>query len=100
MCLGLLFSKSEAIIISIAFIAFEWLTNIGSLPGALGSLQLINPNYLYAYIICFTQEQLFDTSSSSFGSWFNSMLPYIVLMVAEAIIIVLVSCMLFNREEA
>lgn len=99
MCLGLLFSKSEAIIISIAFIAFEWLANVGTLPYGLGSFQLIDPRYLYYYTLGSESVQLFNTSIS-FGSWFNSVLPYIVLMVAESVIIVLVCCMLFDREEA
>jgi ABC-2 type transport system permease protein len=96
MCLGILLNKPEAIMVSIAFITFEWLTNTGSLPGG---LQLVDPGCLYFYTLYTASGQLLNTSSP-FSSWFNGALPYIVLMAAEAVIIVLVSCMLFNREEA
>lgn len=99
MCLGIIFRKSEALIISIAFIAFEWLTNSGSLPGELGSLLLINPSYLYCYTMYEASGQLLSISSP-LGSWLSGSLPYIVLMAADVVIIVLVNCMLFNREEA
>lgn len=99
MCLGILLNKSEALVISLAFISFEWLTNIGSLPDSLGNLQLINPGYLYVYTMYIASGKLFDVSSS-IDSWLSGALPYIVMMVAEVIVIVLVNCILFNREEA
>lgn len=99
MCLGIVLSKSEALIVSIAFVAFEWLTNSGSLPGSLGSLNLIDPTYLYIYTMYMASGRLFDTSLP-LGTWLSGSSPYIVLMAAEVIILVLANCMLFSREEA
>jgi ABC-2 type transport system permease protein len=99
MCLGILLNKSEALVISLAFISFEWLTNIGSLPDSLGNLQLINPGYLYVYAMYMASGKLLN-GSVPLDSWLSGSLPYIVLMVAEVILMVLVNCMLFNREEA
>lgn len=99
MCLGIVLSKPEALIVSMAFVAFEWLTNIGSLPASLGKLNLINPAYLYVYAMDGASGRLFN-DSLPLGTWLSGSSPYIVLMLMEVTIIMLVNCLLFNREEA
>jgi ABC-2 type transport system permease protein len=100
MCLGIIFKKVEALVVSISFVSFEWLITFGSLPGWLGDFQAINPGYLYVVNAIGISPNILFNAAFPFSSWLAGSLPYIVIMLAEVIIIVLMDCMLFNREEA
>lgn len=100
MCLSIILKKAEALVVSMSFVSFEWIITFGSLPSWLGDLQAINPGYLYIVNAIGISPNILFNVAFPFSSWFSDSLPYIVLMIAEVIIIILINCMLFNHEEA
>lgn len=104
MVFGVLLSESGALIASLAFAAYEWLSYGATLTsGCLGDISLIDPIYVYARafgpVKAWSQPDLY-TISQPYIVWLQQAAPYIVLMLAEVIVLVLIGCMLFSREEA
>jgi len=108
MVLGIALGEVGALIASLAFICYEWLPSSPSLTftGILGSFSVIDPVYLYNKAFYPTNTfgatgfvDLYDEALPYF-TWLQQASPYIVLMIAYLVIIVLVGCMLFAKEEA
>lgn len=96
---GILLGKAEAIIVSIFFVLSEWLMKMPIIPTSLENVLIIIPSNLYVKAVAASGDNNLFTPSLAFTSWFNSALPTIVLMTAEIVALVLVVCILFNREE-
>jgi ABC-2 type transport system permease protein len=97
MLLGVVFNRAEALVISLAYISFEWLTQTG-LTQWLGGLEIINPMVLYIYASVRPGNDLLMTTVP-FDQWLANALPYIALLLAEVVIVALANCMLFARED-
>lgn len=91
-------NKFTALVLSVSYIFIEWLTQKAIIPDTSGDLQLINPSYLYKYTIFSHDSKLFD-STSTLASWFDSSTLKILLIIAEVIIVVLVCCIAYVRDE-
>lgn len=104
MLFGIVFNKAEALILSMAFVSFEWLQQASVDFQFLGQIQqLIDPMKLYFNTIFVfsgneTLGSLFETRLS-FDAWLNHALPFVVLMLAEVILIVLINSAMFSKEE-
>ena len=95
----ILLGKAEAMMASIAFIALEYLARTPWVPSFLGDLEIINPVSLYlSAFSCGINQNLYSTSIP-YLSWASHALPYVVLMVAEVVVITLINCTIFNKEE-
>jgi len=97
MLLGIIFNKAEALVISLAYISFEWLTPTGLIPQSLGDLQIISPMILFVFASCRPGNDLLMTTLP-YDIWLANALPFIVLLLAEVVIVTLINCMLFTRE--
>lgn len=91
--------KAEAVMASIAFVAAEYLTRMRWIPASIGDLKILNPVNLY--VKAFEIEPRSDLVSISlpYGSWLGYAMPYVFLMLAEVVIIILVNSMIFNKKE-
>jgi ABC-2 type transport system permease protein len=83
---------SMALILSMSFLYLVWFVDI---PMSLQNVWMVSPVLQY-----FTVANGLLTPQSSFIQWFENALPWIVLMIFETIIIFLMNCFLFNREES
>jgi ABC-2 type transport system permease protein len=99
MLFGIAFSKAEALVLSLAYIATEWLSENGNILYYLGNLKIIDPGMLQMYAFGLGNNFILYIDLPSLNSWLSYSMPYIVLMMAEVLIIVMINCMLFNREE-
>jgi ABC-2 type transport system permease protein len=105
MVLGILLSEKAALIASVMFLSFEWLQQMGGFTGTLNDFKILDPVWLYltAYSPVTSPSSIgnwSDVFSMQYIVWLQAAYPYVVLMIAEVVIIVLVNCMLFSREEA
>jgi ABC-2 type transport system permease protein len=104
MLFGIVFSKAEALVLSVAFISFEWLQQANVDFQFLGEIQkLVDPMKLYFNTFGVISGDrvvgtLFETRLS-LGAWLDHALPFMVLMLAEVVLIVLVDSAVFSREE-
>jgi ABC-2 type transport system permease protein len=104
MLFGILFNKAEALVLSMAFVSIEWLQQANVDFQFLGQIQqLIDPMKLYFYTIFvysgnYCMGTLFQTRLS-FDAWLSHALPYVALMLAEVVLIVLINSAVFSREE-
>ncbi|AFC99895.1 hypothetical protein Mtc_1139 [Methanocella conradii HZ254] len=98
MLLGIMLSKEEALVVSLAYISFSWLTQTNLIPQSFRDLIVIIPVDLFVKASCVRGNDLF-TLTLPFDRWLGNALPYIVLLLAEAIILVLIDCVLFARKE-
>lgn len=98
--LSILLKRSEAMMISIIFITVEWLGQIQVLPYLPNGLDIIDPMTLYIHAFAVTPGIDLFRPSLSFNTWLNNAVPFVLLMLLEVVIIVLVNCIAFNREEA
>jgi len=98
MLVGIIFNKGEALVISLAYISFEWLTQTGLIPQSLGDLQIINPMTLFVFASCRPGNDLLMITLP-FDIWLTNALPFIVLLMAEVVIVALANCILFAKEE-
>ncbi len=96
MLIGIIFKNLfTALIVAVTFYYLDWysfLTNYA------GNLAFLSPRYLYYKVIGISDVNLFDTSIGYYG-WLNAALPLIVLMVLEVIIIMLIDCFVFTKDE-
>jgi ABC-type transport system involved in multi-copper enzyme maturation permease subunit len=65
----------------------------------LGSLNKIDPYFLYTYAFCPVDKTLFDMSGSV-SAWAGQSIPYIALLLLEIGIVFMLNCIIFNNEEA
>lgn len=86
---------TDALVASISYICIEWLA-LG-MPGIITN-NLANPSYLYLHTVANTGNSLLSTMCT-YASWLESSLPYIVLIIAEVVIVVLLDIIIFNSEE-
>lgn len=101
MLIGIVLGKAEALVVSLAYIALEWVIELPSLSTYLGKpLEIIDPVILFNNAINPNSAYyIFSPDLPPFSAWLGYSMPYIVLMVAEVVAIVLVNCTLFNQEE-
>lgn len=99
MLFGIVLGKAEALVVSLAYVAVEWLSQGGNILYNLGNLGIVDPGLLQMYAFGLGNNFILYMDLPPFGAWLNYAIPYIVLMIAEVAIIVLVNCTLFNREE-
>jgi len=109
MLFGTLLGKREALIISLAYIIYEWLFQLGTITSVLTlmptlkDLGLIDPAQLYMKTY-FTTSAIpgYELLSAArpYVAWLQDSYPYLTLMVLEVIIIILIDCAIFSREEA
>jgi ABC-2 type transport system permease protein len=110
MALGIFLSEAGALIASLAFISYEWLRldgTVTSMGWLIGDASIIDPFYLYWK--AFRPSTVYSptggymnlyTITQPYMAWLQQAFPYILLMIADVIIIVLIGCLLFSREEA
>lgn len=98
MLFSIILDKAEALVISIAYISFEWLTQTPMMPSWLGEIQIINPMNLFIYATLKPGNDLFALSIP-YEVWLSNALPYIILLIVEVIIIVLIDCIIFNKHD-
>lgn len=99
MLFGIVLDKAEALVVSLVYIAAEWLGQAGNILYYLGNLKIVDPGILQMYAFGLGNDFILYIDLPSFNTWLNYAAPYIVLMIAEVAIIVLVNCTLFNRAE-
>jgi len=95
---GIILNKYEAMVLSLIFISFEWLLPNKEILLALGDLKIIDPMALYINAMGGDEFNIF-TMLPSVSAWFNFSFPYIILNIAEVIIVILITCTIFNQEE-
>lgn len=91
--------KADAVMASIAFVAIEYLAWMNWVPDSLGDLKIINPVNLYVKAFEISVRNDLVSISLPYWSWLNYALPYICLMIAEIVIIVLICSMIFNGKD-
>jgi ABC-2 type transport system permease protein len=96
MMVGVLFKNiALAIALSATIVYVEWFTPL------LAPLNILNPKILYLHYLWGRHDNNFIFSvSSPYLAWLSSVFPYFILLAAEAIIVLLIDCVLFSREEA
>jgi ABC-2 type transport system permease protein len=99
MLLGSIFNKTEALIASLAFISYEWLSQTVMTPKNLGIFQKIDPNRLYLDLVVSGSTGTLFRTYVPFSTWFGNAWPYMVLMVAEVVLVVLIASTIFSRQE-
>ncbi len=100
MLFGIMLGKAEAMVLSLVYIALEWLMDEGNIIRYLGNLKIADPGLLQLYAFGLGENFILYIDVPSFTAWLSYAMPYIVLMIAEVAVIVLINCMLFNREDA
>jgi ABC-2 type transport system permease protein len=108
MLFGIALNKVEALVISVFYMAVEWLSFSKVIPnpfkGSVLDLSNIEPFELYMKAMWGGSGSIIEHYIfwylNPIGEWLDRSLPYLVLMLAEIILLVLINCMLFNREEA
>jgi ABC-2 type transport system permease protein len=98
MFLGIFLNKAETLVVSVVFVTQECLSGTGFMA-TLGQLQLIDPESLYISAFQISAGNDLYTTSVSYSTWISHAIPYVSLMIIEVIFIVLISCVLFNRDE-
>lgn len=98
MLFGITLKKAEALVLSLGYISFEWLSQTYLIPVWLGDLQILNPMNLFVHATSIHENDLFMITIP-FTTWLNNALPYILMLIVETLIIILLNCILFNREE-
>lgn len=99
MLFGILLSKAEAMVLSLVYIALEWLIAEGNALRYLGNWKLADPGILQMYAYGLGENFILYIDVPSFTAWLSYAIPYIVLMIAEVVVIVLINCSLFSRED-
>jgi ABC-2 type transport system permease protein len=95
MTVGLLFKNIiAALTVSMALLYIQWYSDISN---ALGVLSIINPQRLYIYAIEYLNVNIFN-STIPYTNWLSGSLPYIIVIIAEILILTLINCLLLNRE--
>jgi ABC-2 type transport system permease protein len=101
MMVGVLVRNIALVLTLTATIVYlQWYTGIEFL---LGPLIIFEPSDL-STVLALGNTNTGDASnfifitSSSFLAWFSSVYPYFLLLAFEAIIVILIDCVLFNRE--
>jgi ABC-2 type transport system permease protein len=92
--------KNMALVLTIAatILYVQWWT---PLFGLLGSLSVLEPLGLTLYYSWGNVDNNFIfTTSSAYMTWFSVVYPYFLLLTIEAILVILIDSVLFNREEA
>lgn len=99
MTVGALFKNIALVItLSATIVYLQWFTPIF---GMLGPLNILDPKTLYLYYSWGMHSNNFIFwASSPYLAWLSSVFPYFILLAFEAIIVLLIDCVLFNREEA
>ncbi|WP_424358871.1 ABC transporter permease subunit [Methanocella sp. MCL-LM] len=96
--LGVVFKKFLSVLLFAgAFIGLEWYFIP---PESLqGIVRYVIPKQLYITILeADGQASIFETVSS-FGTWLNGSLPLIVLMIAEILLVMLISTWVFTKDD-
>lgn len=99
MLFGIVLGKAEALVVAACYISFEWLAPsfiVGYLPD---SLKIINPLHLYIEATRAARNDLF-VSTIPYDVWLGNAMPYIILLFAEILGLVLINCMAINRIES
>jgi ABC-2 type transport system permease protein len=106
MLFGIVFKdKLVALVVSASYVFIEWASPAPIIPDSFGDLRLINPSYIYQVTLLNpgnTGIKLFDSfdyTSSTLVSWLGASWLYLILMMAEVVIVILVCCMIYIREE-
>lgn len=108
MLFGILLDKREALVLSVAYLAYEWLFQLATITAAMTSIPalkfigLIDPIQLYwwAYMARGTPSTELLAAARPYFAWLQDSYPFLILMILEVIIIILVDCASFSREEA
>lgn len=62
-------------------------------------MKILNPVLLYVKAFEIGPRNDLVSISLPYGSWLEYAMPYIGLMLAEVVIIILISSIIFNKEE-
>ncbi len=92
------FFKDRMIALIAAFCYLYFALIEKTLFNDLGSLNRIDPYFLYTSAFSPVDKTVFDMSGT-ITSWLSFATPYITLLILEVIIIFLLNCMAFNKEE-
>jgi ABC-2 type transport system permease protein len=87
--------RSAALIASFCYLYFGFI-DTGYLNG-LGSLRRMDPYFLYTSAFSPVDKTVFDMNGS-IATWLSLAMPYIALLLIEAIIVFLLNCIVFNEE--
>ncbi len=88
--------------IAISFMVIAWFARLQYVYAAIGKLELLNPVVQYARISAPTSGvDIFNpyTKGLTFPEWMGAATPFILLVIAEILVLFTVSCMLFKDEE-
>jgi hypothetical protein len=100
MMIGILI-RNIALVLTLAatIVYLQWYTGIEGLLGPLTIFEPLNLSMFYAWGNSNTDMSNFIfITTSPFLTWISSVYPYFLLLAFEAIIIILIDCVLFNRE--
>lgn len=105
MTVGTLFKNIALVIaLSATIVYLQWFTPIINVLGIISifrPLDILDPKTLYLYYSWGMHDNNFIFAASSpFLAWLSSVFPYFILLAFEAIIVLLIDCVVFNREEA
>jgi hypothetical protein len=98
---SMIFKNSMVSLIASVSFVYSQLSLSFSVPMVLGIKELgwIIPSELYFYIVNFNGQGL-QSLSQPLDVWFGSGWPFILLLLAELLIVLLSVIVLFDREEA
>lgn len=95
----IIFNKAEAVMASILFVAAEYLARMSWVPSSIGDWKILDPVNLYVKAFSIGTHDDLVSISLPYTSWLSYAAPYIVLMLAEVVIMALISTILFNKKE-
>ncbi|MGA9139517.1 MAG: ABC transporter permease subunit [Methanocella sp.] len=99
MLIGIVLNKAEALVLAGCYISFEWLAPSFISEYLPDSLSIINPLNLYIEATRSVSNDLF-VSVISYDVWLSNAAPYIVLLLAEIVVLVLINCVAINKVES
>lgn len=88
--------------ITISFLVIAWFARLQYVYAAIGKLELLNPVVQYARISAPAPGvDIFNpyTSHLTFPEWLGAAMPFIMLVIAEILVLFTVSCILFKDED-
>jgi ABC-2 type transport system permease protein len=96
MLIGIVFGNlKEAIIVGVTYLCIEWFSN----AMFMSLLKYLSPYYVYFKILSASDGiNLLDTTTA-FGTWLGTALPYAALMIAGILIVFVLNCFVIARTE-